>query len=109
MHAYSLLANAYVDLGTYGYVTPYVGAGISYMIVFDTEDGAFEDLEVTNDFGFAFEAGTDFMVTDRWGLFVDVKHALLRPTATGTFMGAPVVGETRLDPWAFSGGVTFRF
>lgn len=26
--AYSLLANAYVDLGTYGYVTPYVGAGI---------------------------------------------------------------------------------
>ncbi|WP_137131639.1 outer membrane protein [Rhizobium sp. FY34] len=28
LHAYSLLANAYVDLGTYGYVTPYVGAGI---------------------------------------------------------------------------------
>lgn len=28
MRAYSLLANAYVDLGTYGYFTPYVGAGI---------------------------------------------------------------------------------
>ncbi|MCO5732010.1 outer membrane protein [Rhizobium sp. SSA_523] len=28
MRAYSLLANAYVDLGTYGYITPYVGAGI---------------------------------------------------------------------------------
>lgn len=28
MRAYSLLANAYVDLGTYGYVTPYVGAGL---------------------------------------------------------------------------------
>lgn len=28
MKAYSLMANAYVDLGTYGYVTPYVGAGI---------------------------------------------------------------------------------
>ncbi|WP_337270359.1 outer membrane protein [Oryzifoliimicrobium ureilyticus] len=26
--AYSLMANAYVDLGTYAYVTPYVGAGI---------------------------------------------------------------------------------
>ena len=26
--AWSLMANAYVDLGTYGYVTPYVGAGI---------------------------------------------------------------------------------
>ena len=28
LHAYSLMANAYVDLGTYGYVTPYLGAGI---------------------------------------------------------------------------------
>jgi opacity protein-like surface antigen len=28
MRAYSLLANAYVDLGTYGYITPYIGAGI---------------------------------------------------------------------------------
>jgi len=28
MDAYSLLANVYVDLGTYGYFTPYVGGGI---------------------------------------------------------------------------------
>jgi opacity protein-like surface antigen len=28
MRAYSLLANVYVDLGTYAYFTPYVGAGI---------------------------------------------------------------------------------
>ncbi|MCX8996761.1 porin family protein [Rhizobiaceae bacterium BDR2-2] len=28
LHAYSLMANAYVDLGTYGGFTPYVGAGI---------------------------------------------------------------------------------
>lgn len=28
MHAYSLMANVYVDLGTYGYITPYVGGGI---------------------------------------------------------------------------------
>lgn len=28
MRAYSLMANAYVDLGTYGSITPYVGAGI---------------------------------------------------------------------------------
>lgn len=28
LRAYTLMANAYVDLGTYGYFTPYVGAGI---------------------------------------------------------------------------------
>jgi outer membrane protein W len=49
------------------------------------------------------------MVTDRWGIFVDVKKALLRPTSTGTFNGLDVVGQTRLDPWAFSGGLVLRF
>lgn len=28
MRAYSLMANVYVDLGTYGYITPYLGAGV---------------------------------------------------------------------------------
>lgn len=91
-----------------GWIRPYVGAGLSYMIVFGTEDGAFEDLEVTNDLGWAFEAGADFMVARNWGMFVDVKKAGLRPRATGTFMGAPVVGKARLDPWAFSAGVVFH-
>ena len=78
----------------HGRIRPYVGAGISYMIVFDTEDGAFQNLEVENDLAPAFEAGVDFMITSRFGLFVDVKKALLRPTSTGTFNGMAVVGET---------------
>lgn len=92
-----------------GRIRPYVGAGLSYMFVFDSDDGAFTDLDAGEDLGLAFEAGSDFMVTERWGFFADVKKALLRPTATGTFNGLPVVGETRLDPWAFSAGVVLRF
>lgn len=92
-----------------GRVRPYVGIGASYMIVFGTEDGAFENLEVSNDWGLAFEAGAELVVTNEWGVFVDVKHALLRPTATGTFQGDAVVGQTRLDPWAFSAGVALHF
>jgi outer membrane protein len=92
-----------------GRIRPYIGAGLSYMIVFDTDDGAFQNLEVENDLGLAFEAGSDFMVSDSWGLFVDIKKATLRPRSTGTFNGLAVVGDTRLDPWAFSGGVVFRF
>ena len=79
------------------------------MIVFGTKDGTFQDLRVGNDLGIAFEAGTDFMVTNRMGLFADVKKALLRPDTHGTFMGNPVVGKARLDPWAFSGGMSFHF
>jgi outer membrane protein len=91
-----------------GWIRPYVGAGASYMIVFGTKDGAFRDLKVDNDLGWAVEAGTDFMVDRRWGMFVDVKKAGLRPNATGTFNGMPVAGKTRLDPWAFTGGVVFN-
>lgn len=91
-----------------GRVRPYVGAGASYMLMFDTQDGAFSDLEVEDDLGLVFEAGVDFPLNDRSSLFLDAKKALLRPTATGTFGGAPVVGETRLDPWALTAGVSFR-
>lgn len=87
---------------------PYVGAGVSYMIVFDTEDGAFQDLKVNNDLALAFEAGTDIMLGKDWGMFLDVKKALLRPGVTGRFSGLDVVTETKLDPWVFSGGVSFR-
>lgn len=92
-----------------GRIRPYVGAGISYMIVFDTKDGAFEDLKVDNDLGAAFEAGTDFMLTNKMGLFVDVKKALLRSMAYGKFNGADVRGKARLDPWVFTGGLSFHF
>lgn len=92
-----------------GWVRPYVGAGLSYMVVFKSKDGAFQDLDCGNDLGWALEAGSDFMVTRRWGMFVDVKKAALRPKSTGTFNGLPVEGKTRLDPWAFTGGVVFRF
>lgn len=91
-----------------GRVRPYVGVGGSYMITFDTQDGAFADLEVENDFGFAFEAGVAFPLDERFSLVLDAKKALLRPKATGTFMGAPVVGQTRLDPWALTGGVSVK-
>ncbi len=92
-----------------GRIRPYVGVGASYMIVFDTTDGAFQNLKVDNDLGWGFEAGTDIMVSQNWGVFADVKKALLRPNAYGTFGGAAVVGRTRLDPWAFSGGAAFHF
>jgi outer membrane protein len=91
-----------------GRIRPYVGAGLSYMIVFGTKDGAFRNLKVSNDLGAAFEAGSDFMINRKWGMFIDIKKALLRPRSTGTFDGLPVAGKTRLDPWAFSAGASFH-
>lgn len=92
-----------------GTVQPYLGAGLCYMIVFDADDGAFENVEIDNDIGPAFEVGADIMLTKKHGLFVEVKKAFLRTDARGTFMGAPVDARAKLDPWAFSIGGVIRF
>ena len=91
-----------------GRVRPYLGVGASYMIVFDSQDGAFQNLHIDNDLAPAFEAGVDMPFTDRMGLFLDAKKALLRPRSTGTFQGLAVEGQTRLDPWALTVGVSYR-
>ncbi|MGZ8281521.1 MAG: OmpW/AlkL family protein [Allosphingosinicella sp.] len=92
-----------------GPVQPWIGAGLAYMIVFSTEDAAFQDVEIDNDLSPAVEVGADIMVAPNWGFFVEAKRAWLRTEARGTFAGAPVVADIHLDPWAFSGGLTFRF
>ena len=43
------------------------------LIVFSTKDGAFQDLKVSSDFGYAFELGVDFPVDERFGMFIDAK------------------------------------
>ena len=92
-----------------GVIQPYVGAGAAYMIIFSTKDAAFRDVEIDNDLAPAIEAGSDIMLSPRFGVFVEAKRAYLRTEARGTFGGAPVVGEVRLDPWALSSGVVWRF
>jgi outer membrane protein len=92
-----------------GPVRPYVGAGAAYMIIFSTKDAAFRNVKIDNDLSPALEAGADIMVNDRFGIFLDAKKAFLRTTSEGTFGGAPVVGKVRLDPWAFTAGVTAHF
>lgn len=96
----------FMDLGR---VQPYLGVGPAFMYVFDDNDGLLGDLEIKNSVGIAFQAGADVMLDRHWGLFVDVKKALLRTTATGNLGPAPVKAEVKLDPLVLSGGVTYRF
>ncbi len=94
---------------TTGRVRPYVGAGISYMLVFKTKDAAMQDLKVSNDIGPAFEAGVEVLATNKVGVFLDVKKALLRPKASGRLGTIPVTGRAKTDPLAMTAGLSFRF
>jgi outer membrane protein len=92
-----------------GVLRPYVGAGATYMFVFSETDGAFQNVKIDEDLGPTLEAGTDIMVNNRYGFFVEAKKAFLRTQAHGTFGGAPVLGDVKLDPWAVSVGAVVRF
>jgi outer membrane protein len=92
-----------------GRLQPYIGAGPAFMYVFDDKDGIMGDLKIGHTVGFAVQIGADYMITDRWGIFVDVKKAILRTDATGSLGVAPVSADIKLDPLVVHTGVTFRF
>lgn len=92
-----------------GKVQPYVGAGASFLVVFDTEDGALQNLKARSAVGTALQVGSNFMVNDRWGAFIDVKKAFVKTVAKGTLGGAPVRAEVKVDPIVTNFGVAYRF
>ena len=90
-------------------VDPYIGAGFSYMLITNTQDGVFQDVEVENDLGAALQAGVNIAVNERVGVFLDVKKAFLTTKATGTFGGADAVAEVVMDPLVISAGASLNF
>jgi outer membrane protein len=92
-----------------GVVRPYVGAGLSYMIIFSTHAAAVQNPGLSNDLAPALEAGSEFVLDDHYGVFVEGKKAFLSSNATGTIGGYPLTGTSDLAPWVFSAGVSARF
>jgi outer membrane protein len=90
-------------------VQPYVGAGASYMHIFDTSDGVMNSLKIKDTYGPVVQAGAEFKLAGRWGAFIDVKKAWLETDATGTMGGAPVTAKMKFDPLVANAGVAFRF
>lgn len=92
-----------------GKFQPYIGAGAAFLVIFKAKDGAVTDLHAKNDIGEAAGVGADYMLNDHTGLYADFKQTWLKTTATGYLGPAPVVGKVRLNPAAYSVGVTYRF
>lgn len=87
-----------------GKLTPYIGAGVNFTLIFDDELGAakLENYSV----GPAGQAGFDYKLTERWSFNVDVKRAVLR---TDVSVGGVELTEARLDPWLYSLGLRYQF
>ncbi len=93
----------------FGNIQPYIGAGPTFMYVFNTKDAALSNVKLANSVGFALQAGVNIMFDRNWGVFFDVKKAYLRSTTTGTLGGLPAKGKVVLDPLVIHTGVTYKF
>lgn len=97
-------------------VSPYVGVGPTYFIFIDEKPGAATvglgatRQHLSDEFGFALQAGVDVPLGERFGLNIDAKRYFVSTTARW-FAGNTEVLRTRheLDPWVVSAGVSYRF
>ncbi|HEY4030727.1 MAG TPA: OmpW family outer membrane protein [Caulobacteraceae bacterium] len=95
--------------GGLGRIQPFVGVGVTRMLIFHESDGAITRLNVHPSWGAAFRAGADYMVTPHWGVYGNVSRLMLRSHGAGVFEGLPVTAKVALDPTIVHAGVTYRF
>jgi outer membrane protein len=98
---------AQYHFNTAGQLQPYVGVGVNYTIFYNEDGTPGFSTEYDDSFGFALQAGADFMLDEHWLVNVDVKKIWLS-TDVSVNNGA-VTGEVDIDPWVVGVGVGYRF
>jgi outer membrane protein len=97
-------------------VRPYVGAGINWTIFYseDSKDALNNaigqtDVNLSNSFGWAVQAGVDIDITEKFFFNVDVKYVDINTTATLTTGTLVNTTEVDLDPIIVGVGFGVRF
>ncbi|WP_269514096.1 OmpW/AlkL family protein [Brevundimonas subvibrioides] len=88
-------------------VSPYVGAGLNYMVFFSGKDRNGFDVNLDDGFGYALQAGADIAVSGPWTVNVDVKKVWFNTDAT--INGGALNSDVNLDPWVVSLGIGRKF
>jgi outer membrane protein W len=90
-------------------VSPYVGGGIGMNKIWSTEDRLATNLKIHDANGPVIQAGVEFDLGERFGIYVDAKKAFWSAKASGLLGPLRVTAEAELDPVLLSGGALFRF
>lgn len=89
--------------------SPYVGAGVNYTITYGADKGrSVNAISYSDEFGYAFQAGFDYALNDKWSFNLDIKKAFV-DTDIVVNGGAINAKGTDLDPWVFGVGFGYRF
>lgn len=88
-------------------VSPYVGAGVNYMIFYGDKDLNGFKVKLKDGFGYALQAGVDIATTGNYSLNLDVKKVYFDTKAS--INGGTLKSKVNLDPWVISAGVGYKF
>lgn len=86
---------------------PYVGAGVNYTIFYNEKPGSLNNVEYSNSFGPALQAGVDIPIDENWHFNVDVKKVWIRTDAE--FNNNTIRSNVHIDPLLVGVGFGYRF
>lgn len=100
----------------FGAFRPYVGAGVAPGFNMGSQNALLTGVHVNNSVGVVLQGGADYMLTRNWGLSLDVKKTFsyVQSHQDGIDLGGAMIPansyqHTHFQPWAFSGGLVYRF
>ena len=99
-------------LTQFGALQPYAGIGPGYVLnLGNISDGILTNFSFDQNFVLALQAGTDWMLTPNWGVFVDGKKLFFSTYSQGfAFPGnVPERTHVTIDPWVVTAGITFKY
>lgn len=87
---------------------PYLGAGINYTKFADIESKLAPDVEMSDSFGWAVQAGIDYSINKQWGAFASVAAVKVKSKLVAA--GSTVL-QTTIDfrPVIYTVGIAYRF
>jgi outer membrane protein len=88
-------------------VSPYVGAGVNYMLFYSGKDKNGFTVDVDDGFGWALQAGADIALTGPYSVNLDVKKVFFSTDASVN--GGALKSKVHLDPWVVSAGIGYKF
>ena len=88
-------------------VSPYVGAGLNYMLFFSGENRNGYEVKLDDGLGYALQAGADVAVAGPWTVNVDVKKVWFNTDADVN--NGALKSDVNLDPWVVSLGIGRKF
>ncbi len=88
-------------------VSPYVGAGLNYMLFYNGSDKNGFTVDLDDGFGYALQAGVDIAVQGPWSVNIDAKKIFFETDAS--INGGALKSDVQLDPWVVSVGLGRKF